>query len=77
MENTDNLARNINFQSEKNSSQGITSFDIQIKKFKTLTNLIEHESEMQTAYHLRNSFKLNSLTEINSEKNWRNRIRKY
>jgi len=67
-ENTDNLARNLNFQSNESSSQDIISFDSQIKKFKTLTNLIEHESEMQTAYHLRNSFKLNSLTEINSEK---------
>ena len=67
-ENTDNLARNLNFQSNESSSQDIISFDSQIKKFKTLTNLIEHESEMQIAYHLRNSFKLNSLTEINSEK---------
>ena len=67
-ENIDNLARNLNFQSNESSSQDIISFDSQIKKFKTLTNLIEHESEMQIAYHLRNSFKLNSLTEINSEK---------
>ncbi|MEL0124215.1 MAG: DNA polymerase III subunit gamma/tau [Alphaproteobacteria bacterium] len=67
-ENIDNLARNLNFQSDKSSSQDIISFDSQIKKFKTLTNLIESESEMQTAYHLRNSFKLNSLAEINSEK---------
>ena len=67
-ENTDNLARNLNFQSNESSSQDIISFDSQIKKFKTLTNLIEHESEMQIAYHLRNSFKLNSLAEINSEK---------
>ena len=67
-ENTDNLARNLNFQSNVSSSQDIISFDSQIKKFKTLTNLIEHESEMQIAYHLRNSFKLNSLAEINSEK---------
>ena len=67
-ENTDNLARNLNFQSNESSSQDIISFDSQIKKFKTLTNLIESESEMQTAYHLRNSFKLNSLAEINSEK---------
>ena len=77
-ENTDNLARNLNFQSNESSSQDILSFDSQIKKFTTLTNLIERESEMQIAYHLRNSFKLNSLAEINSEKkNWRNRIRKY
>ena len=67
-ENTDNLARNLNFQSNESSSQDIISFDSQIKKFKTLTNLIERESEMQIAYHLRNSFKLNSLAEINSEK---------
>ena len=67
-ENTDNLARNLNFQSNVSSSQDILSFDSQIKKFKTLTNLIECESEMQIAYHLRNSFKLNSLAEINSEK---------
>ena len=67
-ENIDNLARNLNFQSNESSSQDIISFDSQIKKFKTLTNLIEHESEMQIAYHLRNSFKLNSLAEINSEK---------
>ena len=67
-ENTDNLARNLNFQSNESSSQDILSFDSQIKKFKTLTNLIERESEMQIAYHLRNSFKLNSLAEINSEK---------
>ena len=67
-ENTDNLARNLNFQSNESSSQDIISFDSQIKKFKTLTNLIEHESEMQIAYHLRNSFKLNSLVEINSKK---------
>ena len=67
-ENADNLARNLNFQSNESSSQDIISFDSQIKKFKTLTNLIEHESEMQIAYHLRNSFKLNSLAEINSEK---------
>ena len=67
-ENIDNLARNLNFQSNESSSQDIISFDSQIKKFKTLTNLIERESEMQIAYHLRNSFKLNSLTEINSEK---------
>ena len=67
-ENTDNLARNLNFQSNESSSQDIISFDSQIKKFKTLTNLIEPESEMQIAYHLRNSFKLNSLAEINSEK---------
>ena len=67
-ENIDNLARNLNFQSNESSSQDIISFDSQIKKFKTLTNLIERESEMQIAYHLRNSFKLNSLAEINSEK---------
>ena len=67
-ENTDNLARNLNFQSNESSSQDILSFDSQIKKFKTLTNLIERESEMQIAYHLRNSFKLNSLAEINTEK---------
>ena len=67
-ENADNLARNLNFQSNVSSSQDIISFDSQIKKFKTLTNLIEHESEMQIVYHLRNSFKLNSLTEINSKK---------
>ena len=67
-ENIDNLARNLNFQSNESSSQDIISFDSQIKKFKTLTNLIESESEMQIAYHLRNSFKLNSLAEINSEK---------
>ena len=67
-ENSDNLARNLNFQSNKSSSQDIVSFDSQIKKFKTLTNLIESESEMQTVYHLRNSFKLNSLAEINSDK---------
>ena len=67
-ENTDNLAKNLNFQSNESSSQEIISFDSQIKKFKTLTNLIERESEMQIAYHLRNSFKLNSLAEINSEK---------
>ena len=67
-ENADNLARNLNFQSNVSSSQDIISFDSQIKKFKTLTNLIEHESEMQILYHLRNSFKLNSLTEINSKK---------
>ncbi len=67
-ENTDNLARNLNFQSNVSSSQDIISFDSQIKKFKTLTNLIECESEMQIAYHLRNSFKLNSLAEINSKK---------
>ena len=67
-ENIDNLARNLNFQSNESSSQDIISFDSQIKKFKTLTNLIESESEMQIVYHLRNSFKLNSLAEINSEK---------
>ena len=67
-ENPDNLARNLNFHSNKSSSQDIVSFDSQIKKFKTLTNLIESESEMQTVYHLRNSFKLNSLAEINSDK---------
>ncbi len=54
--------------SNESSSQDIISFDSQIKKFRTLTNLIESESEMQIAYHLRNSFKLNSLAEINSEK---------
>ena len=68
IENKDNLARNLNVQPNKSSSIDIKSFDGQIKKFKTLTNLIELESEMQTAYHLRNSFKLNSLVEINSDK---------
>lgn len=68
IENKDNLARNLNVQPNKSSSLDTTSFDSQIKKFKTLTNLIELESEMQTAYHLRNSFKLNSLVEINSDK---------
>ncbi|MFL2662546.1 MAG: DNA polymerase III subunit gamma/tau [Alphaproteobacteria bacterium] len=68
IENKDNLARNLNVQPNKSSSLDIKSFDSQIKKFKTLTNLIELESEMQTAYHLRNSFKLNSLVEINSDK---------
>ena len=68
IENKDNLARNLNVQPNKSSSIDIKSFDGQIKKFKTLTNLIELDSEMQTAYHLRNSFKLNSLVEINSDK---------
>ena len=68
IENKDNLARNLNVQPNKSSSLDIKSFDSQIKKFKALTNLIELESEMQTAYHLRNSFKLNSLVEINSDK---------
>ena len=68
IENKDNLARNLNVQPNKSSPIDIKSFDSQIKKFKTLTNLIELESEMQTAYHLRNSFKLNSLVEINSDK---------
>ena len=68
IENKDNLARNLNVQPNKSSSIDIKSFDGQIKKFKTLTNLIELESEMQIAYHLRNSFKLNSLVEINSDK---------
>ena len=68
IENKDNLARNLNVQPNKSSSLDTKSFDSQIKKFKTLTNLIELESEMQTAYHLRNSFKLNSLVEINSDK---------
>ena len=68
VENKDNLARNLNVQPNKSSSLDTKSFDSQIKKFKTLTNLIELESEMQTAYHLRNSFKLNSLVEINSDK---------
>ena len=68
IENKDNLARNLNVQTNKSSSLDTKSFDSQIKKFKTLTNLIELESEMQTAYHLRNSFKLNSLVEINSDK---------
>ena len=68
IENKDNLARSLNVQPNKSSSLDIKSFDSQIKKFKTLTNLIELESEMQTAYHLRNSFKLNSLVEINSDK---------
>jgi DNA polymerase-3 subunit gamma/tau len=68
IENNDNLARNLNVQPNKGSSLDTKSFDSQIKKFKTLTNLIELESEMQTAYHLRNSFKLNSLVEINSDK---------
>ena len=68
IENKDNLARNLNLQPNKSSSLDIKSFDSQIKKFKTLTNLIELESEMQTAYHLRNSFKLNSLVEINFDK---------
>jgi len=67
-ENKDNLARDLKVQPKKNSSLNIKSFESQIKKFKTLINLIEFESEMQTAYHLRNSFKLNSLAEINSEK---------
>ena len=68
IENKDNLARNLNLQPNKSSSLDIKSFDSQIKKFKALTNLIELESEMQIAYHLRNSFKLNSLVEINSDK---------
>ena len=68
IENKDNLARNLNVQPNKSSSLDIKSFDSQIKKFKALTNLIELESEMQIAYHLRNSFKLNSLVEINSDK---------
>ena len=68
IKNTDNLVRNLNFHSNKNLSQDITSFDTKIKKFKALINLIELESEMQTAFHLRNSFKLNSLAEINSNK---------
>jgi DNA polymerase-3 subunit gamma/tau len=68
IENKDNLARNLNVQLNKSSSLDTKSFDSQIKKFKTLTNLIELESEMQIAYHLRNSFKLNSLVEINSDK---------
>ena len=68
IENKDNLARNLNVQPNESSSLDTKSFDSQIKKFKTLTNLIELESEMQTAYHLRNSFKLNSLVEINSDK---------
>ena len=68
IENKDNLARNLNVQPNKSSSIDIKSFDGQIKKFKALTNLIELESEMQIAYHLRNSFKLNSLVEINSDK---------
>ena len=67
-ENTDNLARNLKFEPDKSSSFDIKSFESQIEKFKTLTNLIELESEMQTAYHLRNSFRLNSLAEINSDK---------
>ena len=67
-ENKDNLARSLNVQPNKSSSLDIKSFDSQIKKFKALTNLIELESEMQIAYHLRNSFKLNSLVEINSDK---------
>ena len=68
IENKDNLARSLNVQPNKSSSLDIKSFDSQIKKFKALTNLIELESEMQIAYHLRNSFKLNSLVEINSDK---------
>ena len=66
--NQNNLAEKIEQHEMDEDSLKITNFEIQMKKFTELVNIIENESEMQLAFNLRNSFKLHALHEINIEK---------
>jgi len=60
----DNLARKKDIFLEKTEKND----DFKLKKFSNLVSLIEKESEMVIAYHLKNSFRLVSFSEPNSQK---------
>jgi hypothetical protein len=63
-----NLAEKVVVNTLNNPKQIKPDFESQMLRFREFVDIIEAESEMQISFHLRNSFKLFSLQEINTDK---------
>lgn len=63
-----NLAEKVVVDTLNNPKQIKPDFESQMLRFKEFVDIIESESEMQVSFHLRNSFRLFSLQEINTDK---------
>ena len=59
----DNLARKKNIPKESTENNK----EVELKKFAEIVSLIEKQSEMLVAYHLKNSFRLVSFSEPKSQ----------